>query len=137
MPDADHRTCQLAIDAHKARADQQEARAAAAEEALAAFARNVEEHDQLAGRAAMSQRNADLAAELRKRVTALERSEARARMSERARIRRGLLGIETVLERPGTGESVVAVETMPLEALIGPDAALIEGQPAPGEPTNG
>lgn len=48
-------------------------------------------------------------------------AEQEAATEERARIRRGILGIETILERPETGESVVAVETMALEALIGPE----------------
>lgn len=117
----EHARHSAAVSAHKARADQQESRAIRAEGQLARFLEHAEEYDRLAALAAMSRRNADLVAELRRRVTALERSEARARTTERARIRRGILGIETILERPETGESVVAVETMALEALIGPE----------------
>jgi chromosome segregation ATPase len=82
MTDADHRTCQLAIDAHKARADQQEARAIAAEEILAAFARNVEEHEQLAGQAAQGQRDSDVLKEIRRRIPPLERQAERAGRAE-------------------------------------------------------
>ena len=82
MTDADHRTCQMAIDAHKARADQQEARAAAAEEVLAVFARNVEEYDQLAERAAQGQRDSDVLKEIRRRIPPLERQAERGRIAE-------------------------------------------------------
>lgn|SRR5512146_58042 len=82
MPDADHRTCQLAIDAHRARADQQEARAVAAEEVLAAFARNVEEHARLAEQAAQGQRDSDVLKEIRRRIPPLERQAGRGRAAE-------------------------------------------------------
>jgi hypothetical protein len=117
----EHARHSLAVSAHKARADQQESRAVRAEKQLVRFALHAGEYGQLAEQAAESQRNADLVAELRKHVTALEGSLERARAAERIRIRQGILGIETVLERPATGESVVAVETMALEALIGID----------------
>jgi hypothetical protein len=66
MPDTDHRTCQLAIDAHKARADQMESRAIEAERQLARFADQAERYEELAGQAAASERVRAEAGDLRR-----------------------------------------------------------------------
>lgn len=82
----EHGRHSLAVSAHKARADQQESRAVHAEKQLARFLDHAQEYDRLAEQAAMSRRNADLVTELRRRVTALEKSSDRARAAERERI---------------------------------------------------
>jgi hypothetical protein len=83
----EHARHSLAVSAHKGRGDQMESRAIRAEKQLARFLGYTEEYDKLAEQAADSRRNADLVAELRRRVAVLERSVDRAAAAERERIR--------------------------------------------------
>ena len=78
----EHHRHALAVTAHKARADQQESRAAAAERQLARFVRYVEEYDLLAERAAQGQRDSDVLKEIRRRIPPLERQAERCRDAE-------------------------------------------------------
>lgn len=76
---AEHARHSLALEAHKARADQQESRAVHAEKQLARFADRAAEYEELAERAAQGERNADLVDELCRRIAALERQNERLR----------------------------------------------------------
>jgi hypothetical protein len=78
----EHRRHSLALEAHKARGDQQESRAVHAEKQLARFAVGVAEYEELAERAALAQRDADLVTELRRRIAALERANERLRRQQ-------------------------------------------------------
>lgn len=79
---AEHARHSTALEAHKARGDQQESRAVHAEKQLARFADGVAEYEELAERAACAQRDADLVTELRRRITALERANERLRRQQ-------------------------------------------------------
>ena len=78
----EHNRHALAVTTHKARADQQESRAAAAERQLARFARYAEEYDQLVEQAALGQRDSDVLKEIRRRIPPLERQAERCMAAE-------------------------------------------------------
>jgi hypothetical protein len=82
----EHARHALAVEAHKARADQQESRAIAAEEQLARFADLIARYEELAQQAADGQRDSDVLAEVRRRMVHLERD--RERILEIRRITR-------------------------------------------------